>query len=210
MRGRGRPSSSRPTGSTALLASLAIHAALLLALVHYLSQDRVFAEAPVMRVVLVPPPLKMDVPEASQPRRTDNVRRGPALPSTARARQLTARDAFVLGDAPIAAEGHKGAELNLPTVLRGFRECERPGLSRDERERCESRRWAQIEPPRMRLNLDVSGRYAENPEPFLSRRPKDGCRPRVTGDVNPTPGASRAPPADTGHARGGATCVFPF
>ncbi len=37
----------------------------------------------------------------------------------------------------------------------------------------------------MRLNLDPRGQYAENPEPYLVRMPKNGCKVRAAGDAGP-------------------------
>ena len=35
------------------------------------------------------------------------------------------------------------------------------------------------------LNLDPLGRYVSNPEPYLTRMPKNGCKVRAAGDAGP-------------------------
>lgn len=35
------------------------------------------------------------------------------------------------------------------------------------------------------LNLDPHGRYVSNPEPYLTRMPKNGCKVRAAGDAGP-------------------------
>jgi len=87
-------------------------------------------------------------------------------------------------------------------ALQGLAGCDSPRLTREDRERCDARRWARSGPAEPGLNLDASGRYAENPEPLLSRRPTKGCRARATGDVSPG--------GDDANVRAGFTCVVPF
>ena len=86
-------------------------------------------------------------------------------------------------------------------TLGGLAGCDRPELTREARERCEARRWSGGMAT-ARLNLDPTGRFAKDPEPFLSKRPKKGCRVRVTGDADPM--------GESGNAVGGVTCVIPF
>ncbi len=127
----------------------------------------------------------------------------------ARERRLettTARATPAVTDLPVAPRiappGDGGLAGRAQQALQGLAGCERAGLSREERERCETRRWASADAPAKRLNLDPSGRYVEDTEPFLSRRPKKGCRVRATGDTNAM--------GDSGNARAGFTCVVPF
>jgi hypothetical protein len=101
-----------------------------------------------------------------------------------------------------AAPGDEELAAGVRQALRRLRGCDRAQLTRDERERCEARRWVGPAPVAARLDLDPSRRYAENPEPFLSRRPTNGCRARATGDVDAM--------GDDGNARAGITCVKPF
>jgi len=94
------------------------------------------------------------------------------------------------------------AEAQRP-VLQGLRAgCDSVRLTRQEREDCEAKRWAGLEKAVPRLNLDPTGRYARNPEPFLSRKPEKGCRARLTGDVDGM--------GNDMNARAGVTCVKRF
>jgi hypothetical protein len=83
-----------------------------------------------------------------------------------------------------------------------LRNCDRPTFTRQERERCEAERWAGAAPGAARLNLDPSGRYAEDPTPYLTRRPEKGCRIRMTGEADAR--------GDDGNVRAGVTCVKRF
>lgn len=109
------------------------------------------------------------------------------------------------GVAPLASGGAPSqADLTAKgrQALRGLGGCDRVTMTREERERCEAERWARVGQASPRLNLDPSGRYAKNPEPFLLRRPKDGCRARMGGDVDAM--------GDDSNVRAGVTCVVPF
>lgn len=170
----------------ALGASVVFHAVLLLVLARFLAQTPIHAEAPVMRVTLVLPS-ERSVPRPAPKREIARERR--AETPMARATPAVAE----LPVAPRIAPPGDGA-------LAG--QAQRAGLSREDRERCETRRWASADTPATRLNLDPSGRYVEDTEPFLSRRPKKGCRVRATGDTNAM--------GDSGNARAGFTCVVPF
>lgn len=181
----------------ALAASVAFHAVLLLILARFLSQTPQPAEAPVLQVTLVPPPQRVE-------RRAD---RRPEPPPEPRAETTTARATPPDAELPIAPRiatpSDGGVEGRAQQALRGLAGCERAGLSREARERCETQRWAGgAGTATARLNLDPSGRHAGNPEPFLSRRPAKGCRVRATGDADAM--------GDSGAARAGVTCVIPF
>lgn len=182
--------------SIALGASVAFHVLLLLVLARFLAQTPQPAEAPVMQVTLEA--LQARTQESPEPRHeVDRERRMET--STARATSLPT-------DLPVAPRieppGDAAVAGLAQQALQGLAGCERPGLSREARERCQTRQWAAVAPGPSRLNLDLSGRYAENPEPFLSRRPTKGCRVRATGDVDAM--------GDSGAARAGVTCVIPF
>jgi hypothetical protein len=93
-------------------------------------------------------------------------------------------------------------------VLRGLVGCSHADLSRltpEERRRCQERQLAEAGRLKgagpSRLNFDLSGRYAENPEPYLQRRPKNGCKPRA--------GGHKVPSGNQGTA-GGIACAWSF
>lgn len=191
----------------ALAGSVLLHAAVLVVLARFLAQTADYGEAPAIEVSLVPMPprpsqIEREIEEA--PETSDALAAAPALPARPAVRE---DDGAV---APrFAGEAAPGAEALAAAVRPGSRglrglaaDCTRAGLTRDERERCEARRWTGGAAVTARLNLDPTGRYAENPEPFLSRRPTEGCRLRATGDVGPF--------GDDQNARAGVTCVKRF
>jgi hypothetical protein len=111
-------------------------------------------------------------------------------------------------DAPVAAEGRE-----MRSALRGLLGCRSSalvGLTPDERRRCEARMaGGAVEDragPAPKLNLDLHGRFASNPEPYLQRRPKNGCKVRAGGDTAPGPGGT---PGNVGVASGVA-CALAF
>lgn len=195
--GEARPSARRGDPRAAvLIVSALVHGALALLLVRHLAQAPAYAEGPILQVSLVPPPLRAD--RGTPPRRLP-VRREPRETTVAPRIAVPQPDAAPRPPGPTIPGDDPSARARQ--ALRGLAGCDRPGLSRDERERCETRRWAATPPP-ARLDLDPTGRYAENPEPFLSRRPAKGCRVRAAGDIDAM--------GETGNVRGGVTCVVPF
>ena len=180
----------------ALGASVVFHGVLLLVLARFLAQTPIHAEAPVMQVSLVSPS-ERSVPRPAPKREIARERR---------AETPMARATPTVPDLPVAPRiappGDGGVAGRAQQALQGLGGCERAGLSREDRERCETRRWASADAPATRLNLDPSGRYVEDTEPFLARRPKKGCRVRAAGDTNAM--------GDSGNARAGFTCVVPF
>lgn len=102
---------------------------------------------------------------------------------------------------PPAPEGNP-LPARARQALRAVASCDRPGLTRDEREKCNAQRWAQAESTSLRLDLDPAGHYAEDKAPVLSRRPTNGCRARVTG--------AEGAMGNSAGVAGGATCVVPF
>ena len=180
----------------ALGASVVFHAVLLLVLARFLAQTPIHAEAPVVRVTLVSPP-ERSVPKQAPRREITRERR---------VERTTAQATPAVADLPVAPRiappGDGALAGRAQQALQGLGGCERAGLSREDQERCETRRWASADAPAKRLNLDPSGRYVEDTEPFLSRRPKKGCRVRAAGDTNAM--------GDSGNARAGFTCVVPF
>jgi len=195
-------SGRRPQGrarTLAVAASIAFHVLVLAVLARFLVQVATYAEPPVVQVVLVSPHTSPPRPESARTERREAPRRTPL--------QLHAPVAAPPGVetlplAPQAAPPPDALPGAARQALRGLAGCDNPRLTREERERCDARRWAKAAPADPKLNLDLTGRYAVNPEPFLSRRPTKGCRARATGDVDPM--------GDTGNARAGVTCVVPF
>jgi hypothetical protein len=91
----------------------------------------------------------------------------------------------------------------LRNALRRGAGCEHAdllGLSAAERQACLDQ-LAKAQAGGSRLNFDLRGGYARNPQPFLERRPKSGCKVRAGGD--------KAPMGEEGVA-GGLACAWSF
>lgn len=180
----------------AIAASVVLHLILLVLLTRYLVSAATYSETPAVQVVLVSP----TAARSPRPPETRRARRPLAAPE-----RPTVAPAEIGKLAPPRAPG-VSEPGSLPDgvrqALRGLAGCDSPRLTREDRERCETRRWAADGGADPKLNLDLHGRYAESTEPFLSRRPTKGCRVRATGDVSPG--------GDDGNVRAGVTCVVPF
>jgi len=90
-------------------------------------------------------------------------------------------------------------------ALRGLVGCEHADLSRltpGERRRCQARQMAETgRAAPGKFNFDLSGRLAKDPEPYLQRRTKHGCKARAGGDVVPSGNQGTA---------GGIACAWSF
>ena len=139
-------------------------------------------ETPVMEVLLAPSLHRRPVAEPPQRREP------PPRPHAARAPQpapiqLGGPDAAA--PAAAAAPARPPAPLALRRALRGLIGCAMADLTEDERERCEARLAARDGRAAPRLNLDVRGDFGRDADPYLARRPKNGCKVRAGGDVDP-------------------------
>ena len=213
MAGRGK---TRGGGArtAAIALSVVFHLVLLALLVRYAARTTpAQLEPPTIQAMLFPS-ARQDVGRRARLRAAsrgdhdavDRTRRKALL---ARALPLGEVAPFAPGAAlpPAEAGAGTGVAAGPAPALRGLGGCGRPDLSRREREDCEARRWADAAPSSTaqanpRLNLDLTGRYAKNPEPFLSRRPSKGCRARLTGETDVRD--------DDQNYRAGITCVKPF
>jgi hypothetical protein len=207
-RGRSRSGAVR---TAAFVVSGVLHAVLLALLVRYAAHETpAYREPTIIQATLVTP----DRPGPAHrdrvvPRRSDErdarTRTAPVSPLQATAPSLPGEVApFTLGDASANATAPGEADLAARgrQALRGLRGCDRAELTRQQHQDCEAQRWGKAAPVTARLNLDLAGRYAKNPEPFLLRRPKKGCRARMGGDVDAM--------GDDSNVRAGITCVKPF
>jgi hypothetical protein len=187
--------------SVVFAASALLHLALLLVLAAHLSRVRNYAESPSIKIVLVPPS-RLDTAAADRkPVRASRPLARPPLSPPPLPNVIIPPAAT---EAPSASSSDGLAE-KAQRALRGLAGCDDVATARltpEERERCENRRWAGSAPADRRLNLDPSGRYVENPEPYLVRKPKNGCRVRATGDVDAM--------GDSGNARVGFGCALSF
>ena len=72
---------------------------------------------------------------------------------------------------------------SLSRALRGRLGCNLPHLTDAERAHCITR-WAANRPTiPTPIMFDPHGRYAGDPEPYLTRMPKNGCKVRAAGDT---------------------------
>jgi hypothetical protein len=185
----------------AIAASVALHALVLLLLVWRLGTAPHTAEAPVMSVELTPP-----WPDAVRHPAPDVRRERAAVVPKAAAPPAEVRPMIPVPDtreangvvAPSPSDGVRQA-------LRGLG-CEHAallGLTPEERRRCQDRlaEAARRQGGPARLNLDARGAFGREAEPYLQRRPKNGCKLRAGGDV--------APMGEVGAATGVA-CAWSF
>lgn len=154
----------------------------------------IYAEAPVMNVELArlqPSKARRRMPSerriaaaAAPQARSDHdrpqLRIEPASPTV---------PGVVIG--PASAPPINEEREGVRKVLRGMLGCDHAalaGLSPEERRRCEERlaRAPGVTIPH--LNLDKGGAFAagQDLEPYLARRPKNGCKARAGGDTAPS------------------------
>lgn len=163
-----------------LVMSLGAHVVVLGALMsqrHALSPE---PETPAMEVLLAPPFHRP--PAAEPPRHAEQ----PPRPHAARAPQ---RAPIQRRDPDVAKPADDGlarppATPALRRALRDLIGCGMADLTDDERERCEARLAARDGRRAPKLNLDVHGDFDRDPDPYLARRPKNGCKARAGGDVD--------------------------
>lgn len=198
MAGRGSGFRRADGRLAVLLASALLHGALAILLLRHLSQPPAPAEGRALQVSLIPMErLRRDRAEPDRPRARHDEERSASRP------QLDPAPASLSPGPQGAGVGGAASASDGLRTLRGLAGCAHPArLTDEERERCETRRWAGSGRRAGRLNLDPSGRYMKSPEPYLVRRPKNGCRVRATGDIDPM--------GETGNARAGVGCAWSF
>ncbi|MGA0606510.1 hypothetical protein ACO2Q0_10960 [Phenylobacterium sp. VNQ135] len=191
-----------PSGRTLAIAlSAAAHAGLFLLFAWRLGETPERPEPPVMIVELTPLPKRAPQAARTAPRREE--------PAERDRRQVTARPSLPppTGIAPPTPAPFETRDDPGGQVLRGLMDCRPANLDRlspEARERCERRLAGD---PALKsasgpgLNLDPSGRYVQEEQPYLARRPKKGCKARA--------GATRDPMGKQGPATGIA-CAMPF
>lgn len=189
-----------PSGRTVAVAvSAATHVGLFVLFAWRLGETPERPEPPVMVVELTPWPARPKAEPRAAPSRAEPDRR--------EAREIAVRSsvappADTPTPAPFVTDQVAGGR-----ALRGLLDCRPTNLDRlpaEARERCERRLAGD---PALRtasgpaLNLDASGRYAQDDEPYLARRPKKGCKVRAGGSADAMGRESAA---------GGIACAMPF
>ena len=173
--------------SLAIALSVAAHVLAFLALFWKFGASLAYPETPVMNVELAPwsrtspaPP-----PPVKSPKTKPNPIH-PNLPPVLTQPLSEARPVDAVPQAPVPqTPGDEASRLR--SALRRGAGCEHAdllGLTAAERQACLDR-LAKAQGGGARLNFDLRGGYAKNPQPFLERRPKNGCKARAGGDTAP-------------------------
>ena len=173
----------RLPGWGAVSAAAVFHVALLGVLSRQIGGLEPSTASEPMNVSLVrAPPPRSSSAERVAPRRAVSARSLAVPPMRG---ETTAPQAVPPAPAGVNSAGFETARQ----VLQELSKCRDENLARlppEERDRCVERARARdADAGAPRLNLDPAGRYAENPEPYLNRRPTNGCKPRAAGDVGP-------------------------
>jgi hypothetical protein len=92
--------------------------------------------------------------------------------------------ASVVPTPPTAAPQPGGAGVaNISGALRGMFGCDLAPLTDAERAACAERLAANVPRRPAPFNFDPHGLYVTDPEPYLTRKPKNGCKVMASGDT---------------------------
>lgn len=140
------------------------------------------SETPAMDVMLAPPIFRrLSVEPRNRP--------PPPRPHAAKSPERAAlrREEPALAPPPAAGQG-EAAAATPPAVrraLRGLIGCRLADLTDEERQRCDERLAAAEDRIGRKLDLNPRGAFAREADPYLARRPKNGCKARAGGDADP-------------------------
>jgi hypothetical protein len=190
-----------PGRNLAIAVSVVAHALAALALFWKLGATPTYQELPAMNVQLAPRPTSR--PPAERSVRTTRPHLARVLPNSAPSNvpPVLASPA----DEPPAPQAAPQPPDSVRSVLRRAAGCEPAalvGLSPAERDACLDR-LAKGRGGPSGLNLDRRGDYAaaKNPAPYLTRKPRNGCKATGAGDT--------APSGDQGF-KAGVGCAWSF
>ena len=174
--------------AVAVATALGVHALLLVLFALSFTSWPTLSERPVLNLELTPP---LTLTPPAQPRRRRKALQATANPERAQPSGPSAPSELEAHQAPQPpANDLSGGARQALRDLMGCQHAGLLGLSSEERQRCEDRMTAirKASAP-LQLNLDPRGFYAgdTNSEPYLVRKPKNGCKVRVAGDVGPGP-----------------------
>ena len=139
-------------------------------------------EPPAMEVLLAPPIFRRAPAEP---------RDRPSAPPRVHGAKAPERAPLQRPDQGLAAPSTAAGETNAsapPAVrraLRGLIGCRLADLTDEERQRCDERLAAVEDKIGRKLDLDTRGAFAREADPYLARRPKNGCKARAGGDADP-------------------------
>jgi hypothetical protein len=169
-------------GPTAVVMAACLHVLALALLAWRLGSDPRAAPSPEMNVVLAPSWVRLEPDRRKAPVRKANMAAAPLRTRPPQPETIVAPAPPAPAAAPLDS-GNGG----LRPVLRGLLGCEHAALAQltpEERERCSARLAARAEPSvRTRLDLDVRGDFTGNPDPYLARKPHNGCKIGAGGDT---------------------------
>jgi hypothetical protein len=190
-----------PARSLAIAVSVVAHALAALALFWRLGAAPTYQELPAMNVQLAPLPTSRPPPERSTRTTRPHPARVPPNSVPSNVPPVLVSPA----EEPPAPQAAPQPSDSMRNVLRRAAGCEPAalvGLSPAERDACLDR-LAKGRGGPSGLNLDRRGDYAaaKNPTPYLTRKPKNGCKATGAGDV--------APSGDQGF-KAGVGCAWSF
>lgn len=193
-----RPAAA-PGRNLAIALSIAAHVVVFLALFWKFGAAPTYAELPAMNVQLAPLPTSRPKPERATRRHLARV-----VPNSA---SSNAPPALVspAAEPPAPQAASQPPPDSMRNVLRRAAGCDPAalvGLSPAERDACLDR-LAKGRGGPSGLNLDRRGDYAaaKNPAPYLTRKPRNGCKATGAGDA--------APSGDQG-LKAGVGCAWSF
>jgi len=164
-----------------VLVAPGLHAVALAVLVWKLGAEPRLAPAPVMNLELTP----WRTPPRERPTRTPHS--PPPAAARPRAPRLRATpEVPAPAPFPPTAPAQSGAAAAVHPILCGLLGCQNAalaGLTPEERQRCAEQLARGRSEAAKRLDLDARG--ASDPEPYLARKPKSGCKARAAGDAGP-------------------------
>lgn len=178
MAGPGKHRRRNLAKGLAIAGSAVFHAIVFAAMVWNVGTQPAYPVAPVMLIELTPRP--------PRPRPSPREPRAPPPRVLARPAEIPPPDAA----APSIVQPRRPGEAGVRNALRGRVGCDRAALlamTSSEREACLDRlaKARETDPKMARLDLDPRGRFATEAEPYLARKPKNGCKVGAGGDVAP-------------------------
>jgi len=176
-----------PTRNLAIAVSVVAHVLVLLALFWKFGAAPTYAEQPAMNVQLAPWPQTRPPPQPAKKQRAP-AKASPErflLPPVLARPAISAQEPSPVPQAPPS----EGEAAGVRKALRGLGGCGHADLltlSPSERQTCLDRLAKAPSAGAMTLNLDKRGyAAAKTQEPYLQRKPKNGCKVGAGGDTAP-------------------------
>ena len=178
--GASRSTSARWRWAAAIVFSLAANS-LVAFLFWELRVAPVYDSAPATIVRLMPrltlPRYRSEAPRHPPARSAPLAVRASPAPAA-----IPSAPASVAASAPSVAPPDRADAANLSGALRGLFGCGLPHPTDADRAACAEKLAANLPTLHPPFNLDPHGRYVSDPEPYLTRKPKNGCKVMASGD----------------------------